>query len=56
MIVGGHSHDLLPEGELVDRTLIVQAGSHGHHIGIVTVNSSKDPSEPLRLTARVEPL
>lgn len=37
VIVGGHSHDLLPEGERVGRVLIAQAGELGDHLGRVEV-------------------
>ncbi|MGC8667273.1 MAG: bifunctional metallophosphatase/5'-nucleotidase [Chthonomonadales bacterium] len=37
LIVGGHTHALLEHGELIDSTLIVQAGSHARFLGIVTV-------------------
>jgi 2',3'-cyclic-nucleotide 2'-phosphodiesterase (5'-nucleotidase family) len=33
VIVGAHSHDLLPEGEWVGRVLIAQAGEFGEHLG-----------------------
>jgi 2',3'-cyclic-nucleotide 2'-phosphodiesterase (5'-nucleotidase family) len=33
VIVGGHSHTVLPEPVMVGRTLIVQAGSYGKHLG-----------------------
>lgn len=35
MIVGGHSHTRLPEGEMVNGVLIVQAGSEGRYVGRV---------------------
>ncbi len=35
LIVGAHSHDLLPQGEQVGETLIAQAGEHGLHLGRV---------------------
>lgn len=35
LVVGAHSHDLLPEGERVGETLIAQAGEHGLHLGRV---------------------
>ncbi len=37
LLIGGHSHVLLEKGEHVERTLIVQAGSHGKYLGVVTV-------------------
>lgn len=36
-IVGGHSHSLLPHGQWVGRTLVVQAGSLGEHVGELTL-------------------
>jgi len=33
LILGGHSHDLLPEGEWVGDVLITQAGHYGEHLG-----------------------
>ena len=33
LIVGGHSHDLLPEGEWVGDVLITQAGQYAEHLG-----------------------
>ena len=56
LIIGGHSHELLPKGEIADRTLMVQAGSHGHHIGVVTVEAPNDAEQRPRLVARIEPL
>ena len=35
LIVGAHSHNLLPTGERVGEVLIVQVGSHGEHLGRV---------------------
>lgn len=32
-IVGGHSHDVLPEGEQVGRVLVAQAGERGRYLG-----------------------
>ena len=39
LIVGAHSHDLLPVGEWVGRTLIVQAGNYAEHLGRVDVTT-----------------
>jgi 2',3'-cyclic-nucleotide 2'-phosphodiesterase (5'-nucleotidase family) len=32
-IIGGHSHDLLPEGEWVGRVLVAQAGQYAENLG-----------------------
>jgi 2',3'-cyclic-nucleotide 2'-phosphodiesterase (5'-nucleotidase family) len=37
VIVGGHSHDLLPDGEWVDGVLIAQTGAFGEHLGRIDV-------------------
>lgn len=33
VIVGGHSHTVLPQGEQVGSTILVQAGAHGKYLG-----------------------
>ena len=35
LIVGAHSHDLLPKGERVGRVTIAQAGDFAEHVGVV---------------------
>lgn len=35
LILGGHTHDLLPEGERVGEVLIAQAGQYAEHLGRV---------------------
>lgn len=37
LIVGGHTHVVLERGEMVAKTLLVQAGSHGRFFGKVTI-------------------
>ena len=49
LIIGAHTHDLLPEGEWVGRVLIAQAGAFGAHLGRVEVDGDS-------LTASVEPI
>jgi 5'-nucleotidase len=53
LIIGGHTHAVLPEGEWVGDTLIVQAGWWGHYVGIVDVELGKGKRD---LTAKLEPL
>jgi formamidopyrimidine-DNA glycosylase len=36
-VIGGHSHDLLPEGERVGRVLVAQAGKYAEHLGRVEI-------------------
>jgi 2',3'-cyclic-nucleotide 2'-phosphodiesterase (5'-nucleotidase family) len=49
LIVGAHSHHLLPNGEWVGRVLIAQAGEFGEHLGRIEIDGSE-------LTASVEPI
>lgn len=43
VIIGGHTHHVLHEGEQINETLIVQAGKHGAYLGeiILTVDEKK---------------
>lgn len=41
LIIGGHSHNLLPQGERVGETLIVQAGQFAEHLGRVDLDVGK---------------
>ncbi len=47
LIVGAHSHDLLPEGEQVGDVLVVQAGSHAEHLGRVEIGPDGSRAEVL---------
>lgn len=42
LIIGGHSHTLLPGGERYGRTWIVQTGKWGRYVGDVTVEVDDD--------------
>lgn len=37
LIIGGHSHDLLPHGEKVNKTWITQTGKWGHYVGDIAL-------------------
>ncbi|WP_461215298.1 bifunctional metallophosphatase/5'-nucleotidase [Lacticaseibacillus sp. GG6-2] len=37
VIVGGHTHHLLPDGEWCHQTLLTAAGKHGQHVGKITL-------------------
>jgi 2',3'-cyclic-nucleotide 2'-phosphodiesterase (5'-nucleotidase family) len=39
LVIGAHSHDLLPEGEWIGRVLVTQAGCYAEHLGRVDVNA-----------------
>jgi len=50
LIVGGHSHDLLPEGEWVGDVLIAQAGHYAEHVGRIDLSWD---GEKLRVTRAI---
>lgn len=52
-IIGGHSHDLLPEGEMIGDTLITQAGEFGMHLGRVDLEVEVPTGEILTRVAQV---
>ena len=54
LIIGGHSHDLLREGEWVRNVLIAQAGNHAQHLGLVELEW--DGKHLLPITAAVIPV
>jgi len=45
VIVGGHSHDAIPEPELVNGKIIVQAGAFNRYVGELKVNFKRDHVE-----------
>jgi 2',3'-cyclic-nucleotide 2'-phosphodiesterase (5'-nucleotidase family) len=47
LIVDGHSHQRLPEGVWVNKTLIVQTGCYSSDIGLVRISFSNDGSKLL---------
>jgi 2',3'-cyclic-nucleotide 2'-phosphodiesterase (5'-nucleotidase family) len=47
LIIGAHTHHLLPEGERIGSVLVAQAGEYGEHLGRVEVDGDS-------LTASVE--
>lgn len=49
VVVGAHSHTLLPDGEWVGGVLVAQAGEYGEHLGRIDVEDGK-------LRARVMPV
>lgn len=53
LIIGGHSHDRLENGERVGETLIVQTGCFGKSVGVVEIE--RDGSR-VRMKARLEAL
>jgi len=53
LIVGGHSHHRLPEGEEENGVLIAQAGQYGEALGRVDLSLAPDSGKVLRHSARV---
>jgi 2',3'-cyclic-nucleotide 2'-phosphodiesterase (5'-nucleotidase family) len=45
LIVGGHSHRVLKNGERVGNTLIVQAGAYGEYLGHVTLALDREKGQ-----------
>jgi 2',3'-cyclic-nucleotide 2'-phosphodiesterase (5'-nucleotidase family) len=41
LIIGGHTHHLLPEGEWFGRILVAQAGCFGDHIGRIEIDGTQ---------------
>lgn len=54
LIIGGHSHNKLPEPQIVENTPIVQAGWHAHLYGHVAVDLAKNG--PARVAGELHPL
>ena len=40
LILGAHSHTVLPEGERIDGVVIAQAGAYAEHVGVVELDVS----------------
>jgi 2',3'-cyclic-nucleotide 2'-phosphodiesterase (5'-nucleotidase family) len=55
VIIGAHSHDLLPQGELVGNVLIAQAGNYAEHLGRVDMTVDEQGRVPER-AAQVIPV
>lgn len=60
IIIGAHSHHLLPEGERVGRVLIAQAGNYAEHLGRLDVASdggqlTVQRTSVLSITERIQP-
>ena len=47
VVIGAHTHDVLPDGEAIGGVLVAQAGSHGDHIGRIEIDDDT-------ISARVE--
>jgi 2',3'-cyclic-nucleotide 2'-phosphodiesterase (5'-nucleotidase family) len=56
VIIGGHSHSLLPEGELVNGVLIAQAGEYGAYLGRVDLTIDAANGTVLEKSATLLPV
>jgi 5'-nucleotidase len=55
VILGGHTHTYLPDGEMINQTLVCQTGKFGQHIGHVRVQYDKETREVESLKAACIP-
>jgi 2',3'-cyclic-nucleotide 2'-phosphodiesterase (5'-nucleotidase family) len=55
LVIGAHSHDLLPEGEWVGRVLVAQAGAYAEHLGRVEVRDDGMSASVLPVGEEVPP-
>ncbi len=55
LVIGAHSHDLLPEGEWVGRVLVAQAGAYAEHLGRVEVGDDGMSATVLPVSESVPP-
>ncbi len=53
LIIGAHSHDQLPNGEIHNEVMITQAGDYAHFLGKVELSVDADTSQVLSLTAQL---
>lgn len=56
IIIGGHSHVTLEQGERVGDTLIAQAGWFGHFLGRIKIERDTPPGRPPAMRATLEAL
>lgn len=53
LIIGGHTHALLEQGEKIGRTMVAQAGWFAKYMGTISVEIGNDPPS---IQCRVDPL
>ncbi len=53
LIIGGHSHDLLPEGELVNGVLIAHAGEFAQALGRIDLDLNPTDGKMLNIKSQV---
>ena len=55
LIIGAHSHDLLPEGERVGDVLIAHAGVFGQHLGRIDITDTEMRASVILVTDDIAP-
>lgn len=53
IILGGHTHHVLPQGKCVSNTLLAAAGKHGNYVGTVTLELDIESREALTKNAKL---
>jgi 2',3'-cyclic-nucleotide 2'-phosphodiesterase (5'-nucleotidase family) len=56
VILGGHTHHVLPDGRLIGDTLICGAGKYGQYIGQVDITYDRNTKSLVKSTARLHKL
>ncbi|QHE53430.1 bifunctional UDP-sugar hydrolase/5'-nucleotidase [Pontibacillus sp. HMF3514] len=56
VIIGGHTHHLFRDGEMVEGTLLTAAGKHGVYVGQVAIQWDHDRNELVQKEAYAYPL
>jgi 2',3'-cyclic-nucleotide 2'-phosphodiesterase (5'-nucleotidase family) len=54
VIIGAHTHDLLPQGERIGRVLVAQAGDFGDHIGRIEIDGGSITASVAHVPADTE--
>lgn len=55
VIVGAHSHDLLPDGERIGSVLIAQAESHARYLGRIEIDGDEMTASVIPITDDIPP-
>ena len=55
IVIGGHTHDLLPEGEWIAGVLVAHAGSFGEHVGRIEVDGGTITASVEAIPDDIEP-
>jgi 2',3'-cyclic-nucleotide 2'-phosphodiesterase (5'-nucleotidase family) len=55
VIVGAHSHDLLPDGERIGSVLIAQAESHARYLGRIEIDGAEMTASLIPITEDIPP-